>query len=105
MRPTAPTAPRKAGSDHLARAYFHTYGLPVVTTNCSNNYGPYQFPEKLLPLMIRKTLRGRAAAGLRRRIERPRLALRATITAAALAMALDPGRARRDLRDRRQVRD
>lgn len=56
--PSSPYSASKAGSDHLARAYFHTYGMPVVTTNCSNNYGPYQFPEKLLPLMIRKTLRG-----------------------------------------------
>lgn len=56
--PNSPYSASKAGSDHLARAYYHTYGLPVITTNCSNNYGPYQFPEKLLPLMIRKTLRG-----------------------------------------------
>ena len=56
--PNSPYSASKAGSDHLVRAYFHTYGLPVVTTNCSNNYGPYQFPEKLLPLMIRKTLAG-----------------------------------------------
>lgn len=56
--PNSPYSASKAGSDHLARAYFHTYGLPLVTTNCSNNYGPYQFPEKLLPLMIRKTLMG-----------------------------------------------
>jgi dTDP-glucose 4,6-dehydratase len=56
--PNSPYSASKAGADHLARAYFHTYGLPVVTTNCSNNYGPYQFPEKLLPLMIRKALRG-----------------------------------------------
>lgn len=56
--PNSPYSASKAGSDHLARAYHHTYGLPVITTNCSNNYGPYQFPEKLLPLMIRKTLRG-----------------------------------------------
>jgi dTDP-glucose 4,6-dehydratase len=56
--PNSPYSASKAGSDHLARAYHHTYGLPVVTTNCSNNYGPYQFPEKLLPLMIRKTLKG-----------------------------------------------
>lgn len=56
--PNSPYSASKAGSDHLARAYFHTYGVPVVTTNCSNNYGPYQFPEKLLPLMIQKTLRG-----------------------------------------------
>jgi dTDP-glucose 4,6-dehydratase len=50
--PNSPYAASKAGSDHLARAWFHTYGLPVLTTNCSNNYGPYQFPEKLIPLMI-----------------------------------------------------
>ncbi len=50
--PNSPYAASKAGSDHLARAYFHTYGFPVVTSNCSNNYGPYQFPEKLIPLMI-----------------------------------------------------
>ena len=56
--PNSPYSASKAGSDHLARAYHHTYGLSVVTTNCSNNYGPYQFPEKLLPLMIRKTLKG-----------------------------------------------
>ncbi|HEX4332894.1 MAG TPA: dTDP-glucose 4,6-dehydratase [Usitatibacter sp.] len=51
-RPNSPYSASKAGSDHLVRAYHHTYGLPVVTTNCSNNYGPYQFPEKLIPLMI-----------------------------------------------------
>ena len=56
--PNSPYSASKAGSDHLARAYFHTYGLNVVTTNCSNNYGPYQFPEKLIPLMIQKVLRG-----------------------------------------------
>ncbi len=50
--PNSPYAASKASSDHLARAYFHTYGLPVLTTNCSNNYGPFQFPEKLIPLMI-----------------------------------------------------
>ena len=56
--PNSPYSASKAGSDHLARAYFHTYDLPVVTTNCSNNYGPYQFPEKLLPLMIGRILKG-----------------------------------------------
>ncbi|MHB8253066.1 MAG: dTDP-glucose 4,6-dehydratase [Acidiferrobacter sp.] len=50
--PNSPYAASKAASDHLARAYYHTYGLPVLTTNCSNNYGPYQFPEKLIPLMF-----------------------------------------------------
>lgn len=54
--PNSPYAASKAASDHLARAYFHTYGLPTLTSHCSNNYGPYQFPEKLLPLIITKAL-------------------------------------------------
>src|SRR3989442_6110775 len=58
--PNSPYAASKAAADHLARAYFHTYGLPVVVTNCSNNYGPYQFPEKLIPLMILNAIDGRA---------------------------------------------
>jgi dTDP-glucose 4,6-dehydratase len=58
--PNSPYSASKAGSDFLVRAYHHTYGLDVVTTNCSNNYGPYQFPEKLVPLMIRKIARGEA---------------------------------------------
>ena len=57
--PNSPYAASKAGSDHLARAYFHTFGLPVVTTNCSNNYGPFQFPEKLIPLVILNALEGK----------------------------------------------
>lgn len=56
--PRSPYSASKAASDHLVRAWGHTYGLPVVLTNCSNNYGPYQFPEKLIPLMILKGLRG-----------------------------------------------
>ena len=51
-QPNSPYSASKAGSDHLVRAYFHTYGMPVLTTNCSNNYGPYHFPEKLIPLVI-----------------------------------------------------
>ena len=58
--PNSPYAASKASSDHLVRAYHHTYGLPVLTTNCSNNYGPYQFPEKLIPLMILNALEGKA---------------------------------------------
>src|ERR1700730_15645301 len=50
--PNSPYSASKAASDHLVRAYYHTYGMPVVTTNCSNNYGPFQFPEKLIPLVI-----------------------------------------------------
>jgi dTDP-glucose 4,6-dehydratase len=57
--PNSPYAASKAGSDHVARAYFHTYGLPVLTTNCSNNYGPFQFPEKLIPLIILNALSGK----------------------------------------------
>ncbi len=58
-KPNSPYSASKAGSDHLVRAYFHTYGLPVLTTNCSNNYGPYQFPEKLIPLMIHNATSGK----------------------------------------------
>jgi dTDP-glucose 4,6-dehydratase len=58
-QPNSPYSASKAASDHLARAWHHTYGLPVVTTNCSNNYGPYQFPEKLIPLMVANALAGK----------------------------------------------
>src|SRR5438876_7744217 len=57
--PNSPYAASKAAADHIARSYFHTYGLPVLITNCSNNYGPQQFPEKLIPLMILNALDGR----------------------------------------------
>ena len=58
--PNSPYSASKAASDHLVRAYLHTYGLPVLTTNCSNNYGPYHFPEKLIPLVIHNALAGKA---------------------------------------------
>lgn len=58
--PNSPYSASKAASDHLVRAYHHTYGLPVLTTNCSNNYGPYHFPEKLIPLIIHNALTGKA---------------------------------------------
>ena len=58
--PNSPYSASKAASDHLVRAYHHTYGLPVLTTNCSNNYGPYQFPEKLIPLMILNACQGKS---------------------------------------------
>jgi dTDP-glucose 4,6-dehydratase len=57
--PNSPYSASKAASDHLVRAYHHTYGLPTLTTNCSNNYGPYQFPEKLIPLVIHNALAGK----------------------------------------------
>ena len=58
--PNSPYSASKAGSDHLVRAYHHTYGVPTLTTNCSNNYGPYQFPEKLIPLVINNALSEKA---------------------------------------------
>ena len=58
--PNSPYSASKAASDHLVRAYHHTYGLPVLTTNCSNNYGPFQFPEKLIPLMILNACQGKS---------------------------------------------
>ena len=58
-QPNSPYSASKAASDHLVRAYHHTYGLPVMTTNCSNNYGPFQFPEKLIPLVIHNALAGK----------------------------------------------
>jgi len=58
-QPSSPYSASKASSDHIVRAYFHTYGLPILITNCSNNYGPRQFPEKLIPLMILNALEGR----------------------------------------------
>jgi dTDP-glucose 4,6-dehydratase len=57
--PNSPYSASKAASDHLVRAFHHTYGFPTLTTNCSNNYGPYQFPEKLIPLMIHNAIRGK----------------------------------------------
>ena len=63
--PSSPYSASKAASDHLAKAWQRTYGLPVVVSNCSNNYGPYHFPEKLIPLIILNALAGLASAGLR----------------------------------------
>ena len=74
--PRSPYSASKAASDHLVRAWHHTYGLPVVVTNCSNNYGPYHFPEKLIPLIIINALEGLQAAGLRQGRQCARLALR-----------------------------
>src|SRR5262249_21730198 len=59
-KPNSPYSASKAASDHLARAWYETYRLPVLVTNCSNNYGPFQFPEKLIPLTIQKALSGQA---------------------------------------------
>ncbi len=59
-RPTSPYSASKAASDHLARAWYHTYGVPTIVTNCSNNYGPFQYPEKLIPVMVLNALTGRS---------------------------------------------
>ena len=82
-RPTQPNSPysaSKAGSDHLVRAWHHTYGLPTVLTNCSNNYGPYHFPEKLIPLIILNALEGKPLPVYGARRERARLAAMSRIT-------------------------
>ena len=74
--PRSPYSASKAASDHLVRAWHHTYGLPVLVTNCSNNYGPYQFPEKLIPLMIINALEGQPLPVYGNGRERARLAVR-----------------------------
>ena len=89
--PTSPYSASKAASDHLARAWHHTYGLPVVVTNCSNNYGPYQFPEKLIPLTILNALAGRELP-VYGRGENVRDWLHVDDHARALLAALDRGR-------------
>ena len=100
--PNSPYSASKAAADHLVRAYHHTFGLPALVTNCSNNYGPYQFPEKLIPLMILNARRGQAAADLRRRRQRARLALRRGPLRRA-ARGARARRARRELQPRRRT--
>ena len=102
--PNSPYSASKAAADHLVRAYHHTYGLPTLTTNCSNNYGPRQFPGEAHPADDRQRARRQAAAGVRRRPQRPRLAL------CRRPLRGDPGGARgrtsgRDVQRRRQRRD
>ena len=74
-RPHSPYSASKASSDHLVRAWHDTYGLPVLITNCSNNYGPYQFPEKLIPVVILKALGGGTHSCIRQRGKRAGLAV------------------------------
>ena len=89
--PRSPYAASKAAADHLVRAWFHTYGLPTITTNCSNNYGPYQFPEKLIPLAIQRALHGEPDSRLRSRRERARLAVRRRSRARAASPRYERG--------------
>ena len=102
-RPTRPIPPRKAASDHLVRAWGETYGLPVVRTNCSNNYGPYQFPEKLIPVVMLNALAGKPipvyGAGVNVRDW-----LYVEDHADALLTVLDKGALGRELQHRRQQR-
>ena len=101
--PNSPYSASKASSDFLVRAYHHTYGLPTVITNCSNNYGPFQFPEKLIPVIIQSVLARKAGAGLWRRHECARLALRARPCRSAVD-GFAQRQARRDLQHRRPQR-
>ena len=101
---TRPYSASKAGSDLLARATHRTHGLNVSITRCSNNYGPYQFPEKVIPLFVTNLIDGKQRAALRRRRQRPRLAARRRPHAAASRLVLVGGRAGRDLQHRRRHR-
>ena len=76
LRPRNPYSASKAGADRLAYSYWATYGVPVVVTRASNNYGPYQFPEKVIPLFITNAIDDMPGAALRRRRQRARLAAR-----------------------------
>ena len=102
--PNSPYSASKAAADHLVRAYHHTYGLPTLTTNCSNNYGPYQFPEKLIPLMILNALAGKPLP-VYGDGQNVRDWLYVDDHCAAIRAVLERGRAGRDLQHRRQQRE
>ena len=102
--PNSPYSASKAASDHLVRAWHHTYGLPIVLSNCSNNYGPYHFPEKLIPLMILNALEGKPLP-VYGKGENVRDWLYVEDHARALLLVADDGQARRDLQRRRAQRD
>ena len=104
LLPNSPYSAAKAGADLIARSYARTYGLNVTITRCSNNYGPYQFPEKVVPLFVTNLLDGKDGAAVRRRAERPRLAATSTTTAAASSWRSTRGTAGRDLQHRRRSR-
>ena len=102
--PNSPYSASKAASDHLVRAWHHTYGLPVLTTNCSNNYGPYHFPEKLIPLMIVNALAGKPLPVYGDGMQ-VRDWLYVSDHCAAIREVLARGRRRRDLQHRRLERE
>ena len=101
--PNSPYSASKAAADHFVRAYHHTYGLPVLMTNCSNNYGPYQFPEKLIPLMILNALEGKPLP-VYGDGQNVRDWLYVEDHCRALWRGAGAGRAGRDLQHRRQLR-
>ena len=101
--PSSPYSASKAAADHFVRAYLRTYGLPVLVTNCSNNYGPYQFPEKLIPLMILNALEGRPLP-VYGDGQNVRDWLFVEDHCRALACVLAGGRPGRDVQHRRQLR-
>ena len=102
--PRSPYSASKASSDHLVSAYYHTYGLPVLITNCSNNYGPYQFPEKLIPLIINNALNGKdlPVYGDGKNV---RDWLYVVDHCSAILQVLQKGQGRRNLQCRRQQRE
>jgi dTDP-glucose 4,6-dehydratase len=102
--PNSPYSASKAGSDHLVRAYHETFGLHTTVTNCSNNYGPYQFPEKLIPLTLINILLGKPLAGVRRRAAGARLAARED-HCEAIGAGADRAATGRGVQHRRQQRD
>ena len=103
LEPRSPYSASKAGSDLIALSYHSTYGLPVLVTRSSNNFGPYQFPEKVIPLFVTNLLDGQEGAALRRRPERARLVLRRGQLRRRRPRAAQ-GHGRRDLQHRRGQR-
>ena len=103
MLPNSPYSASKASSDLIARAYQQTYGVPVCVTRCSNNYGPYQFPEKLIPLFVTNLIDG-ANVPLYGEGATCATGCTSTTTAAASSWSLTAGRSRRDLQHRRRHR-
>ena len=99
-RPRTPYNASKAGADHAVRAYLETFGLPVTITNCSNNYGPYQFPEKVIPLFLTNALDDQRAAALRLHRRTGASGYTWTTTAARSSLVLARGRAGRDVQRR-----
>ena len=104
LRPRNPYSASKAGADRLAYSYWATYGVPVIVTRASNNYGPYQFPEKVIPLFITNAIDDIPVPLYGDGLQRARLAARAAITAARVDLLIERGDVRRGLQHRRRQR-